>query len=158
MYDISTNSIEPIKRQEKELHIFDDYSEEVSEERQMEESVLETRGDTSGSNTVYLIIPNYVVFHSHIINIVFRIHLPFFAAPSKTHLGHEDKVLLFSMETLATANIITALSALTIGILLGVLISKKCLNPENGLCNRSNAEKPAWQSKKDHNCQFYIQR
>ena len=160
MYDISTNSIEPIKRQEKELHIFDDYSEEVSEERQMEESVLETSGDTSGSNTVYLIIPNYVVFcwHSHIINIDFRIHLPFFAAPSKTHLGHEDKVLLFSMETLATANIITALSALTIGILLGVLISKKCLNPENGLCNRSNAEKPAWQSKKDHNCQFYIQR
>ena len=62
MYDISTNSIEPIKRQEKELHIFDDYSEEVSEERQMEESVLETRGDTSGSNTVYLIIPNHMVF------------------------------------------------------------------------------------------------
>merc|ERR1712062_821426 len=52
---------------------------------------------------------------------------------------------------------ITALSALTIGILLGVLISKKCLNPENGLCNRSTTEKPAWQSKKDHNCQFYIQ-
>ena len=63
MYDISTNSIEPIKRQEKELHIFDDYSEEVSEERQMEESVLETSGDTSGSNTVYLIIPNYMVFY-----------------------------------------------------------------------------------------------
>ena len=61
MYDISTNSIEPIKRQEKELHIFDDYSEEVSEERQMEESVIETSGDTSGSNTVYLIIPNHVI-------------------------------------------------------------------------------------------------
>ena len=65
MYDISTNSIEPIKRQEKELHIFDDYSEEVSEERQMEESVLETSGDTSGSNTVYIIIPNHVVFSYH---------------------------------------------------------------------------------------------
>ena len=62
MYDISTNSIEPIKRQEKELHIFDDYSEEVSEERQMEESVIETSGDTSGSNTVYLITPNRVFF------------------------------------------------------------------------------------------------
>ena len=62
MYDISTNSIEPIKRQEKELHIFDDYSEEVSEERQMEESVLETSGDTSGSNTVYLVIPNHMGF------------------------------------------------------------------------------------------------
>ena len=159
MYDISTNSIEPIKRQEKELHIFDDYSEEVSEERQMEESVIETSGDTSGSNTVYLITPNRVFFwQSPITNIDFRIHLHFFAAPSKTHLGQEDKVLLFSMETLATANIITALSALTIGILLGVLISKKCLNPENGLCNRSNTEKPPWQSKKDHNCQFYIQR
>ena len=158
MYDISTNSIEPIKRQEKELHIFDDYSEEVSEERQMEESVLETNGDTSGSTTVYLIFLNQTLFQSPVSNIDFRIHLSFFAAPSKTHLGHEDKVLLFSMETLATANIITALSALTIGILLGVLISKKCLNPENGLCNRSNGEKPAWQSKKDHNCQFYIQR
>ena len=161
MYDISTNSIEPIKRQEKELHIFDDYSEEVSEERQTEESVLETNGDTSGNNTVYVIFPNQTVFfcwQSPIINIDFGIHLPFFAAPSKTHLGQEDKVLLFSMETLATANIITALSALTIGILLGVLISKKCLNPENGLCNRSNTEKPAWQSRKDHNCQFYIQR
>ena len=62
MYDISTNSIEPIKRQEKELHIFDDYSEEVSEERQMEESVLETNGDTSGNNTVYVIFPNQTVF------------------------------------------------------------------------------------------------
>ena len=62
MYDISTNSIEPIKRQEKELHIFDDYSEEVSEERQMEESVLETNGDTSGSTTVYLIFLNQTLF------------------------------------------------------------------------------------------------
>ena len=62
MYDISTNSIEPIKRQEKELHIFDDYSEEVSEERQVEESVLETSGDTSGRNIVHLIIPNHMVF------------------------------------------------------------------------------------------------
>ena len=62
MYDISTNSIEPIKRQEKELHIFDDYSEEVSEERQTEESVLETNGDTSGNNTVYVIFPNQTVF------------------------------------------------------------------------------------------------
>ena len=63
MYDISTNSIEPIKRQEKELHIFDDYSEEVSEERQTEESVLETNGDTSGNNTVYVIFPNQTVFY-----------------------------------------------------------------------------------------------
>ena len=65
MYDISTNSIEPIKRQEKELHIFDDYSEEVSEERQTEESVLETNGDTSGNNTVYVIFPNQTVFESY---------------------------------------------------------------------------------------------
>ena len=62
MYDISTNSIEPIKRQEKELHIFDDYSEEVSVERQMEESVLETHGDISGTTIFYLIIPNHMVF------------------------------------------------------------------------------------------------
>ena len=160
MYDISTNSIEPIKRQEKELHIFDDYSEEVSEERQTEESVLETNGDTSGNNTVYVIFPNQTVFFGRVLSSISILECTylFFAAPSKTHLGQEDKVLLFSMETLATANIITALSALTIGILLGVLISKKCLNPENGLCNRSNTEKPAWQSRKDHNCQFYIQR
>ena len=70
MYDISTNSIEPIKRQEKELHIFDDYSEEVTEERQMEESVLETSGDTSGSNTVYLVIPNHMVFFLSSISIL----------------------------------------------------------------------------------------
>jgi hypothetical protein len=71
---------------------------------------------------------------------------------------HMSNVMLFSEETLAAANIITAFSALIVGILLGVLISKRCLSPESAPVNGSSAEKLGWPSKPDHNCKFYIQR
>jgi hypothetical protein len=71
---------------------------------------------------------------------------------------HMSNIMLFSEETLAAANIITASSALIVGILLGVLISKRCLNPESAPVNKSNEEKLSWPSRTDHDCKFYVQR
>ena len=69
----------------------------------------------------------------------------------------KDDVALYSEETLAAANIVTAICALLVGILLGVILSKKCLNSDS-LCNGSNSETANWPSNKEHNCQFYISR
>ena len=89
-------------------------------------------------------------------NIIFQ-HLFFLVVPYDVSSKIKDDVALYSEETLAAANIVTAICALLVGILLGVLLSKKCLN-SNNLCNGSNSETSNWPSNKDHNCQFYISR
>ena len=83
--------------------------------------------------------------------------ISFFLVPYDASPNIKDDVLLYSEETLAAANIVTAICALLVGILLGVLLSKKCLNSDD-LCSRSNSETSNWPSNKEHNCQFYISR
>ena len=51
MYDISTNSLEPIKRQEKELKIFYESSDELSEEGNIKQ-VLGSFEDHLGNQNV----------------------------------------------------------------------------------------------------------
>ena len=74
-------------------------------------------------------------------------------------VGHNqiDKLWLFSEETLATANIITGIASLIVGILLGVLISKKCLQ-SNTFCNGHHSKNTNWARNNQHNCTFYIPR
>ena len=80
-----------------------------------------------------------------------------FVVPHNAYPNQKGNVAFYSEETLAVANIITAASALVIGILLGVLISKRCLSSDK-LCNGSNLENSNCPLRKDNNCQFYIPR
>ena len=162
MYDISTNSLEPIKRQEKELKIFYESSDELSDEGNIKE-MLGSFDDHLGKQNVskFIQMSNNVNMLSIQLtehSLIFYHNSLIIAASSNIHPTQINNVMLFSEETLAAANIITAFSALIVGILLGVLISKRCLNPESAPVNGSGAKKLGWPSRTDHNCKFYIQR
>ena len=159
MFDIPPNSLEPMKRQEKELKMFYDSVGRPSDAGTVEE-VIQVFDDSSGTLIFWVLTIIYenwfILFNSNVISAnLFKYHS--ILGSSKSYPKSTPNVALYTEETLAAANIVTAISALVVGILLGVLISKRFLN-SNNFCNGTNSENSSHPSNKDHNCQFYISR
>ena len=158
MFDIPPNSLEPMKRQEKELKMYYDSVGRPSDAGTVEE-VIQVFDDSSGTLTFWIltiIYENFFPLNSNVIPANF-FKYPSILGSSESFRKSTPNVALYTEETLAAANIVTAISALVVGILLGVLISKRCLN-SNDFCNGNNSENSSRPSNKDHNCQFYISR